>query len=51
MEYRDCNLCGDRQEVTPEALIAWADMILMSAGDRTDPCLCTECYWRLKKNG
>jgi len=65
MEYRDCNLCGDRQEITPEALIAWEDMILVSdwilfperkttvsiCKPETEPCLCTECYWRLKKNG
>jgi len=48
MQYRNCNLCQEPQEVTPESLIAWADMILMSAGDHTEPCLCTECYWKLK---
>ena len=48
MEYRNCNLGQEPQEITPEALIAWEDMILVS---KPEPCLCTECYWRLKKNG
>jgi hypothetical protein len=52
MEYRNCNICQEPQEVTSEALRAWDDMILVPSGivifDNTYPCLCTDCYWKLK---
>ena len=48
MEYRNCNLCQEPQEITPEALNAWEDMFGVKSLEQAEPCLCTGCYWRIK---
>ena len=53
MEYRNCNLCQEPQEITPEALAAWEDVVVFNnttpLTDYSSPCLCTDCYWEIKK--
>ena len=34
-----CNICGDDQEETPDALNAWDNLLFYT-------CLCVECYWQ-----
>jgi len=52
MEYRDCNICQEPQEITPEALIAWEDVVVFHnckpLTDYSSPCLCTDCFWSIK---
>jgi len=52
MEYRNCNLCQEPQEITPEALNAWEDVVVFNnttpLTDYSSPCLCTDCFWMIK---
>ena len=49
---RNCNLCQEPQEVTPLAIDAWEDVIVLrnckSLIDFNNPCLCVDCYWDIK---